>query len=157
MGTGAADVSKDKTEDLIADRGSTYGPPLENHECIAARWTATMRRAGLLEPTQAVSWREVVLCMIDVKQSRQAYRPKQDNLDDIRGYVRVYELAEEAEKARHPVDVVAETTPTPGADLSQASCDGCGAPADELSLTYLGDDDNQVFCKRCYANWEKTA
>ena len=147
-------MARMSTEDLIKSRGATYGPALENHECIAARWTATLRRAGILAPGASVSWRQVVLCMIDVKQSRQAFCHKQDNLDDIKGYVRVYELCEEAEAARHPVDVVADTQPP----LAEPGCDRCQAPSDHESLSPVDPgfgDHALLLCGTCLEKWEE--
>ena len=72
---------------LVRDRGQNYGPPEVNHACTADLWTTYLQRIGLLDDLQALTPRHV--CMLNALQkiSRDAERPKQDNVDDVAGYM----------------------------------------------------------------------
>lgn len=64
-------------------RSASYGPPLENHQRIAAGWSAML---GI-----EVTPRMVPLMMIWLKLCRECHRPGHDNLVDIAGYVKCVE------------------------------------------------------------------
>lgn len=68
-------------EVTAGERKSDYGDAFENHSRIASIWSGILNRT--------VSAREVILCMIGVKLSREANRPKQDNRTDIIGYAKI--------------------------------------------------------------------
>lgn len=65
-------------------RGRDYGTPTQNHGCTAAMWSAFLtRRFG--QPIE-VTARDVCLLNALQKVSRDANRPKRDNLIDLAGY-----------------------------------------------------------------------
>lgn len=71
------------------DRRNDYGHPAENFADIATMWSMIL---GV-----EVQPRQVGLCMIAVKLSREAHVPKQDNLIDIAGYAKTVDLVDNSE------------------------------------------------------------
>lgn len=69
------------------DRHQDYGHPFEDFTRTAQLWSA------LLGTT--VTARQVGLCMIAVKLSRQVNKGKRDNLVDIAGYARTIEMVDD--------------------------------------------------------------
>ena len=68
--------------DVLAERSKIYGEPGKAMAAIAARWSLTLGHP--------VTPAEVVLCMIDLKLTRQARDPRhQDSILDIAGYAAV--------------------------------------------------------------------
>lgn len=66
------------------DRGAAYGHPSVDYQCTAAMWRALiLRRYGVDVP---ISDDFACLMMIAVKLSREAGKPKRDNLVDAAGY-----------------------------------------------------------------------
>jgi len=89
-----ATVLDDAALVVDGDRNHFYGHPAENHGCTAELWTAYLRRRfGADIPALDVR----AVCMLNVLQkvSRDANRPKRDNLVDIAGYVRNVEQADD--------------------------------------------------------------
>ena len=75
------------------DRGRFYGHPADNHGNTAAFWTEYIeRKYGLVV---ALTARDVCMLMVLLKVSRDANRPKRDNLVDICGYARNAEMIED--------------------------------------------------------------
>jgi hypothetical protein len=73
-----ADVRK-----IVAERQKHYGPPLKNHERIAALWSVALG--------QAVTPQQVALCMALVKVSRLIEDPgHEDSVADLMGYAVCY-------------------------------------------------------------------
>lgn len=63
---------------VVKDRGASYGPPSVNHARTAALWSAYL---GVpITPRQ--------VCMLNILQkiSRDANKPKRDNLVDVAGF-----------------------------------------------------------------------
>ena len=73
------------------DRNEDYGEPHENMARIAEIWTGILRASGVISGDRAVRPEDVAMCMIGVKLAREAFKHKQDNLDDMAGYVDVLE------------------------------------------------------------------
>lgn len=73
-------------------RNKDYGHPLDDYTRTAALWSAYL---GLnIAPEQAA------VCMCLVKVSRQANRPKRDNMTDLAGYAWVVDEIIEEKKRR---------------------------------------------------------
>lgn len=66
------------------DRRADYGHPIENHTRTAAMWSAYLGKE--------VTPRDVCNLMILLKVSRDAFKPKPDNLDDVCGWARNAEI-----------------------------------------------------------------
>lgn len=80
---------------LVAhDRQSSYGHPYDNFTHTGRLWAPIL---GLDEVTPE----QVALCMIQVKVSRQCFRPKRDNLTDICGYSKCLDMVAAARKDQH--------------------------------------------------------
>ena len=79
------------------DRGADYGHPFYNHACTAVMVAAYLSRKYRREI--AIDTDDI--CMINTLQkvSRQANRPKRDNLVDIAGYAENAQMCQD-EKAR---------------------------------------------------------
>lgn len=79
-------------------RQSAYGHPFDNHTCTAQMWSAYLtRRIGFsveLSP-EDVCWLNVLQ-----KVSRQANKPKRDNVVDTIGYAACVEMIDEERKMR---------------------------------------------------------
>lgn len=74
------------------DRSRDYGHPLPNHERIAAMWSVIFGHP--------VTPEQVVYCMVAMKVARQLNSPKRDNLVDICGYIRCFEMFEPERRRR---------------------------------------------------------
>jgi len=72
------------------DRHQDYGHPYHDFNRTAGLWSELL---GV-----KVTPRQVGLCMIALKLSRQVNKPKKDNLIDIAGYARTIEMIDEFEK-----------------------------------------------------------
>lgn len=70
-------------------RQSDYGHPHDDFSRTAQIWSAIL---GI-----EVTAKQVALCMVGVKLSREVHRPKRDNLVDGAGYLRTAQLVEEKE------------------------------------------------------------
>jgi len=86
---------------IVEERGSEYGHPRENFSTIAALWTAWGARRGWLAGT--LTPKDVAFMNILQKISREAHAHKQDNLDDIEGYIEAFELAKGYKPAKPAV------------------------------------------------------
>jgi hypothetical protein len=82
---------------VSGDRQHSYGHPRENHGCTAVMWTAYLTRKYGADQ-HALDARDV--CMLNALQkiSRDANRPKRDNLIDVAGYMRNAEMIDEADE-----------------------------------------------------------
>lgn len=81
----------DRGLELQQERGQDYGPVEVNHRGIGMHWGAILFQAftsGRWRPGDAIPPELVTLCMVCVKVNREAYRHKQDNVDDGRNYLR---------------------------------------------------------------------
>ena len=72
------------------NRGTDYGHPLDNFQCIADMWSAYM--AAKYGPIMALEAEDVGLMMVCVKLSRQANKHKRDNLVDGAGYFETVQM-----------------------------------------------------------------
>lgn len=78
------------------DRGDSYGHPYDNFKQTAELWSAIL---GV-----PVSIKQVGLCMVAVKISRECHAPKRDNLVDIAGYAETICMALEKEREKDKPD-----------------------------------------------------
>jgi len=81
-------------------RSDDYGPPLLNHQRIAAIWNILLGDTL----TAPITPRKVCLMMIGLKLAREVHAAKRDNLIDIAGYVKICEACDEAEKTQRSAD-----------------------------------------------------
>lgn len=91
---GASDsvTEMNAVEALLAERGKSYDAPERNFERIAGMWRSLFG--------WDVTASQVGQAMICVKQSREWFAHKQDNLDDIAGYAECIRRIEEANALR---------------------------------------------------------
>jgi hypothetical protein len=82
------------------DRQSAYGHPADDFAKTAKIWTGIL--LPRLKVGEEVSAKDVALCMVGVKLSREVNRHKRDNLVDAAGYVKTAWLVEEAERMKVP-------------------------------------------------------
>ena len=71
---------------VYGDRQNDYGTVTENFSTIAKLWSAVLKAEVTAE--------QVGLCMVQVKISRQMFKPKRDNLVDGAGYFATIEKME---------------------------------------------------------------
>lgn len=71
-----------------ADRGADYGAPEQDFRRTGRMWGA------ILNLEEAVSPREVALCMAALKLSREAHQHKRDSLVDVAGYIETLAMIE---------------------------------------------------------------
>ena len=69
---------------VFGDREQVYDDPNVNFEKIALMWTGTLLRK--LKPDVSITPQDVALMFIQLKISRESFRPKRDNRVDIIGY-----------------------------------------------------------------------
>jgi hypothetical protein len=73
----------DRSEQLRAERGAVYGPPIDNHRRIAALWSTWLQTE--VKPS------DVAMLMFMVKQARLIQtRDHEDSLDDAEVYLDFY-------------------------------------------------------------------
>lgn len=72
------------------DRNEDYGHPVHDFGRTAEMWSTLLNHK--------ITARQVGLCMIALKLSRQFNKPKKDNLIDIAGYARTIEMIDEYER-----------------------------------------------------------
>lgn len=69
------------------DRGTDYGPPIDNHGCTADLFTAYLhRKYGAANVPMGIDAVDVCWFNILQKCSRDAHTPGRDNLVDVAGY-----------------------------------------------------------------------
>ena len=74
----------DEAKALVdGDRARDYGPAKESFERIAKMWSVVLNAE--------ISPRQVALCLMAMKLSREAMQPKHDNLVDFCGYALLLE------------------------------------------------------------------
>jgi hypothetical protein len=76
---------------VSGDRGESYGHPAEDFGRTALIWSAILGTK--------VTAKQVALCMIGVKISREVNAHSPDNLIDMAGYARTAEMVVEYEAA----------------------------------------------------------
>lgn len=74
---------------VYGDRNTDYGTVTENFNTIASFWSTILK--------QEVTAKQVGLCMITVKVSREMYKQKRDNIVDIAGYAATLEKLSKGE------------------------------------------------------------
>lgn len=74
-------VNWNRVDDLLADRAKDYADPVVNHRRIAGMWRSLFN--------WDVTPERVAMAMICVKLSREFNAHKDDNCDDIDGYVEI--------------------------------------------------------------------
>lgn len=79
------------------DRQNDYGHPLDDFSKTAKIWSAIL---GI-----EVTPKQVALCMIGVKISREVNRPKDDNLIDMAGYVQTAWMVDDETKRRKSLGI----------------------------------------------------
>lgn len=85
-------ILDDAKQAVEGERQHSYGHPKDNHGCTAALWRDWLqRRFGIVLPLTA---RDVCWLNILQKASRDANRPKKDNLVDVIGYAENAERCE---------------------------------------------------------------
>jgi hypothetical protein len=75
---------------LRSERGAFYGPVKSNHDSIGAIWGGILQQAvagGRWLAGEPLPPEIVCLMMVGVKLSREAFRHKQDNIDDGKVYL----------------------------------------------------------------------
>lgn len=85
-------VTGDAESLVFGDRGEAYGPPSKDFARTAGIWTALLIHK--LAPGQILDARDVGLLLVGLKLSREANRPKRDNLVDLCGYALCLESLE---------------------------------------------------------------
>lgn len=95
METNSVLVEADKL--VNGDRQAAYGRPITDFTRTGRFW------GEILKIGRDVTAEEVALCMVALKLSRQINKSKRDNLVDIAGYVKTYQLVEEDRFALTPV------------------------------------------------------
>ena len=76
---------------IFGDRNAAYGHPADDYAKVAKIWSGVLM--GKL--TKEITPREAILCMIGMKMSREAHKPKRDNVVDIAGYAGCLERLDE--------------------------------------------------------------
>lgn len=66
------------------DRGAAYGHPFVDYECTATMWRSLIKRRYGVDVPLTPDF--ACLLMVAVKLSREAGKPKRDNLVDAAGY-----------------------------------------------------------------------
>ncbi len=77
---------------VYGDRGAAYGHPLDDYTRTAALWSPIL---GV-----PVTAEQAILCMIQVKISRECHAPKRDNRVDIGGYSECLDRVDQERKRR---------------------------------------------------------
>lgn len=108
-------MSKNILEEALrivdGDRGKFYGHPLDNHGNTAEFWASYLKRKFGVEIN--LKGRDVCLMMVLLKISRDANRPKEDNLLDICGYTRNAQMIDEERERRARPGLRDGEAPTP--------------------------------------------
>jgi len=78
------------------DRGEDYGHPIEDFTRTGKLWGAIL--------DIEVSPREVALCMVALKISREVNKPKRDNRVDAAGYFETLDMVDRAETTEQRVE-----------------------------------------------------
>ncbi len=95
--------------DQIAGQGGErmrdYGHPLDNHARIAAGWSVLL--GTTVTPSQAA------LCIMWLKLAREMNTYKRDNMVDLCGYAKCYEMIKDEEAKRAGQTVLTGTHPNP--------------------------------------------
>jgi len=71
---------------VCRQRQADYGHPRQDFTRTAALWTAILGAP--------VTAKQVALCMVALKLSRECFKPKRDNLVDAVGYLQTAKLLE---------------------------------------------------------------
>lgn len=83
MDSETTNIAEDAVEVKDGDRQAAYGDAVINHKRIARMWSDIIGAP--------VTAKQVALCMIQVKISREINAPSRDNLVDLVGYALVAE------------------------------------------------------------------
>jgi hypothetical protein len=77
-------ILKEANSLVHGDRGAAYGHPYIDYDCTAKMWQALIKRRYAIDIPLTPDF--ACLMMIAVKLSREAGKPKRDNLVDAAGY-----------------------------------------------------------------------
>jgi hypothetical protein len=84
------------TLDIVEERMSSYGHPLENFRAVAELWNVYLNARGFAE-SAALSPEDIAYMMILFKVARTIHSAeyRQDTIDDIAGYAKCITLIRE--------------------------------------------------------------
>jgi len=85
-------VLKEADDLVTVERQKQYGSPFENFSVIAKFWSPIL---GV-----EVTPEQVALCMVQVKISREIFKPKRDNRVDMAGYTKTLDMVVDERKKR---------------------------------------------------------
>jgi hypothetical protein len=90
-------IAEEATEIVFGDREQAYDDPNQNFRRVARMWTGTLDKK-LAEGCE-ITPRDVALMFIQLKISRESFKPQRDNRVDIIGYALCLDRIVQAEDA----------------------------------------------------------
>ena len=79
------------TDKLIEARGANYGTPYSNYSRLAEMVSGAFKH----KLKDSLTGQDMILFMMLVKVCREAWKHKQDNVDDMAGYAKVMDMYNE--------------------------------------------------------------
>lgn len=88
------DVAVDKATEAVQNRQGRYGHPKENFDRTAQLWSVYfgLRMKGIPEGTHLFASADVPALMILLKMAREMHGHDPDNLVDIAGYAKTWQM-----------------------------------------------------------------
>lgn len=93
FGCGKESILQEADRLVNGARQASYGRPLDDFKKTAKIWTGVLLEK--LKDGVEISPRDVPLCMVGVKMSREVNRPKRDNRTDGAGYWQTLDMVDE--------------------------------------------------------------